>query len=155
MACRCRDAVLQERGASPFNAGAPLIPALFHLPVSSGLSAPSLISFILLSLAHAFLRDETLARGFEEAASRHGRKQIEVSCGERRESVPVQVVNRRELLVWKAASQGRRAARSSRPSAVAGWEGRRTPCAPAQACREAIWTRETHAEYLARPGAQL
>ncbi|XP_078025779.1 uncharacterized protein LOC144463888 [Epinephelus lanceolatus] len=61
----------------------------------------------------------------------------------------------RELLVWKAASQGRRAARSSRPSAVAGWEGRRTPCAPAQACREAIWTGETHAEYLARPGAQL
>lgn len=61
----------------------------------------------------------------------------------------------RELLVWKAASQGRRAARSSRPSAVAGWEGRRTPRAPAQACREAIWTGETHAEYLARPGAQL
>lgn len=61
----------------------------------------------------------------------------------------------RELLVWKAASQGRRAARSSRPSAMAGWEGRRTPCAPAQACREAIWTGETHAEYLARPGPQL
>lgn len=35
----------------------------------------------------------------------------------------------REMLVWKVASQGRRAARSSRPSVVAGWEGRRTPCA--------------------------
>lgn len=44
------------------------------------------------------------------------------------------------MWVWKAVLQGRQAARSSRPSAVAGQEGRRTPCAPAQACREAIWT---------------